>query len=178
MTTTANLEQSQTRDLQRQMIGHGMLILLIGMLAGIGLLVSLIGGLEMWPGKLLTVNLPGNSAAWVRFHIGQLLNAFMVVLVALVLPVLGVELRLARRLGWLTVGTGWANTLFYAAALFAPNRALTFGNNRLGDANLASLIGLVPGLVFAVISIVVVLVLVGQSFRRPTWPATQKISGV
>jgi tetrahydromethanopterin S-methyltransferase subunit F len=155
-----------------------MLILLVGMLAGIGLLVSLIGGLEMWPGKIFTIHLPGDSNAWVRFHIGQLLNAFMVVLVALVLPVLGVEPKLGRRLGWLTVGTGWANTLFYAAALFAPNRALTFGNNRLGDANLASFIGLVPGLVFAVISIVVVLILAGQSFRRPGWPATQKVSGV
>lgn len=149
------------------MIGHGMLILLIGLLAGAGLLVSLIGGLEMWPGKLLPVHLPGNSAAWVRFHIGQLLNAFLIILVALVLPVLGFASRAGRRIGWLIVGTGWANTLFYAAALFAPNRALTFGNNRLGDANLASLIGLVPGLVFAVVSIVAVVLLAGQSFRRP-----------
>ncbi|OXI33570.1 hypothetical protein CFB84_38225 [Burkholderia aenigmatica] len=178
MTMTPQLVQSQTRDLQRQMIGHGMLILLIGMLAGIGLLVSLIGGLETWPGRLVSVHLPGSSAAWVRFHIGQLLNAFLIVLVALTLPVLGVEPRLGRRLGWLMVGTGWANTLFYGAALFAPNRALTFGNNRLGDANLASFIGLVPGLVFAIISIIVVLILVGLSFRRPVWPATQKISGV
>ncbi|WP_321818685.1 MULTISPECIES: styrene-oxide isomerase StyC [unclassified Paraburkholderia] len=178
MTTNASFMRSETRDIQRQMIGHGMLILLVGMLAGIGLLVSLIGGVEIWPGKLLSVHLPGKGNSWVRFHIGQLLNAFLVVLVALVLPVLGIEPRLARRLGWLIVGTGWANTLFYAAALFAPNRALTFGSNRLGDANLASLIGLVPSLVFAVISIVVVVILAGQSFRRPAWPATQNISGV
>ncbi|WP_155628192.1 styrene-oxide isomerase StyC [Burkholderia territorii] len=178
MTTTVNHVQSETRDLQRQMIGHGMLILLIGMLAGIGLLVSLIGGLETWPGRLVSVHVPGSSNAWVRFHIGQLLNAFLIVLVALVLPVISVEPRLGRRVGWLIVGTGWANTLFYAAALFSPNRALTFGNNRLGGANLASFIGLVPGLVFAIISIVVVLILAGLSFRRPAWPATHKTSGV
>lgn len=170
--------RSEMREIQRHMIGHGMLILLVGMLAGIGLLISLIGGLEIWPGNILAVHLPGNGGGWVRFHIGQFLNAFLVVLVALVFPVLGIEPRLARRLGLLIVGTGWANTLFYAAALFAPNRALTFGSNRLGDANLASLIGLVPGLVFAVISIVVVVVLAGQSFRRLAWPATQNISGV
>lgn len=71
-----------------------MLILLIGLMAGIGLLVSLIGGLEAWPGKLFPINLPGDSSAWVRFHIGQLLNAFLIVLVALMLPVLGVTSRI------------------------------------------------------------------------------------
>ncbi|WP_152601920.1 styrene-oxide isomerase StyC [Burkholderia paludis] len=178
MTTTSTLAQSQARTLQRHMIGHGMLILLVGLLAGGGLLVSLTGGLEVWPGRLLAVRVPGDSAAWVRFHIGQLLNAFLIVMVALILPVLGVALTLARRVGWLIVGTGWANTLFYAAALFAPNRALTFGGNRFGAANGASFIGLVPALVFAVVSIVAVLVLAAQSFRRPVWPATQDRGGI
>jgi hypothetical protein len=149
------------------MIGHGMLILMIGLLAGVGLLISLIGGLEIWPGKLVSFELPGNSNAWVRFHIGQLLNASLIVLIALVLPVLDFEPRSAARIGWLAVGVGWANTLFYAAALFTPNRALTFGSNRLGDANLASVIGLAPALVFAVISIGIVVVLAGRAFRRP-----------
>jgi hypothetical protein len=149
------------------MIGHGMLILLIGLLAGIGLLISLIGGLEAWPGKLFPIALPGSSGAWVRFHMGQLLNAFLIVLVALMLPVLAFDYRDERRIGWFAVGIGWANTLFYAAALFAPNRALTFGSNRLGGASFASLIGLAPALVFAVVSVVVVAVLTRQAFRRP-----------
>ena len=166
MTATANLGQSPVRDVQRRMIGHGMLILLIGLLAGIGLLVSLIGGIEAWPGKLFPIGLPGDTSSWVRFHIGQLLNAFLIVLVALMLPVLGFDARGGQRIGWFTVCVGWANTLFYAAALFAPNRALTFGDNRLGNANLASLIGLAPVLVFAIVSVFVVVVLTRQAFRR------------
>ena len=166
MTATANLDQSSVRDVQRRMIGHGMLILLIGLLAGIGLLVSLIGGIEAWPGKLFPIGLPGDTSSWVRFHIGQLLNAFLIVLVALMLPVLGFDARGGQRIGWFTVCVGWANTLFYAAALFAPNRALTFGDNRLGNANLASLIGLTPALVFAIVSVFVVVVLTRQAFRR------------
>lgn len=166
MTANSSYGLSVNRDFQRRMIGHGMLILLIGMLVGIGLLVSLIGGLETLPGKLLPIELPGNASGWVRFHIGQLLNAFLIVLVALVLPVLGLEPASGQRIGRFTVGIGWANTLFYAAALFAPNRALSFGDNRLGKANLASVIGLAPALVFAVISVVVVIVLARQAFRR------------
>lgn len=164
--------RGQTESLQRRMIGHGMLILLIGMLAGIGLLVSLIGGLEAWPGRLLPIALPGDSEAWVRIHLGQLLNAFLIVLVALILPVLGFGEKAGRRIAWLTVGTGWANTIFYWAALFAPNRALTFADNRLGTANLASAIGLFPALLFAILSIAVVIVLAKQAFRGAAHPVS------
>jgi len=55
--------------------------------------------------------------------------------------------------------------LFYAAALFAPNRALTFVDNALGAANVASVIGLSPALLFAVVSIIVVGMLARQAFR-------------
>ncbi|HBO0349196.1 styrene-oxide isomerase StyC [Pseudomonas aeruginosa] len=162
-----NQEESSLRGTQKWMIGHGLLILLIGLLAGVGLLVSLIGGLEVFPGRLVMLELPGNSSGWVRFHIGQLLNAFLIILVALSLPVLAIDSRKAGRLGGWVIGIGWANTLFYAAALLAPNRALTFADNRLGVANLASVIGLAPALVFAVVSIVVVGVLVRHAFYRP-----------
>lgn len=157
--------QSGLGALQGRMIGHGMLLLLTGLLAGVGLLVSLIGGLEYWPGQLFTLQLPGNSAAWVRIHIGSMLNAFLIVLVALVLPILRFPPAAARRIAILVAATGWANAVFYWAALFAPNRALTFGGNRLGEANLASVLGLVPALLFAVVSIAVVFVLARQAFR-------------
>ena len=35
--------------LQKKMIGHGALILLVGILAGVGLLISLVGGIELMP---------------------------------------------------------------------------------------------------------------------------------
>jgi hypothetical protein len=155
------------REVQRGMIGHAMLILLIGLFAGVGLLVSLIGGLEVWPGVLARFEIPGGSDAWVRLHLGQMLNAFLILLVALVLPILDFPPRSERRVARLSVGVGWANTIFYLAALLAPNRALTFGDNRLGSANLASVVGLAPALLFALVSIFVVVVLARQAFRRP-----------
>src|SRR6516225_1348347 len=112
---------------QRLMIAHGLFILFIGMVAGVGLLISLLGGLEVWPGRIVPIDVPGGSAAWGRLHLGQILNAFLIILTALALPVLDADARFARRLNWMVVGTGWANTAFYLAALFAPNRALTFG---------------------------------------------------
>lgn len=147
------------------MIGHAAIILLIGMLAGVGLLVSLVGGVEVWPGKILALELPGQTAAWVRTHIGGMLNAILIMVAALVLPVLGFDAAGARRIAWMLVGTGWANTVFYWAAILAANRALTFGDNRFGPWSIVSLVGLAPALVFVFISIVAVVLLARQAFR-------------
>jgi hypothetical protein len=94
-----------------------------------------------------------------------MLNAFMIMLVALVLPIVDFEEANAYRMSWMLIGTGWANTLFYWAAIFAPNRALTFGDNAFGPANLASILGLAPSLLFAVISIIAVVQLARQAWR-------------
>ncbi|TPQ33943.1 styrene-oxide isomerase StyC [Cupriavidus pinatubonensis] len=149
---------------QRSMVGHAMLILFIGMIAGMGLLSSLIGGVEWWPGKLLSFQLPGPTDAWVRTHLGGMLNAFLILLVALVLPILQVNAQRARVVGWLFVCTGWANTVFYWAAIFSANRALTFGDNRFGASSLFSVIGLIPGLVFAIVSLIAVFLLACAAF--------------
>lgn len=159
MSTAMNLT-----GVQRKMIGHAALILLVGMLAGVGLLVSLLGGMEVWPGTILPLQLPGKTDAWVRTHIGGMLNAFLIMLAALVLPVLGFDAGGARRLSWMLVGTGWANTLFYWAAIFSPNRALSFGDNRFGGASLAAVLGLAPALLFTVVSLVAVAMLARKAF--------------
>jgi len=151
--------------IQRRMERHAALVLLIGMLAGVGLLMSLLGGLEIWPGTILPLQLPGSTDAWVRTHIGGMLNAFLIMMVALVLPIVDFDEASAHRMSWMLVGTGWANTIFYWAAIFAPNRALTFGDNAFGSANFASILGLAPSLFFAVVSIVAVAQLARQALR-------------
>lgn len=150
---------------QKIMIGHAALILLVALVAGICLLVSLVGGLEVAPGRIYPLALPGEPGAWARTHVGGILNALLVIAVALVLPGLGFSDRAAGRIGWALVGTGWANTLFYWAALLAPNRALTIGANPFGHGTLPSIIGYVPGLIFAIVSLVAVAAIARQAFR-------------
>jgi hypothetical protein len=140
-------------EIQRRMIGHAALILFIGMLAGFGLLMSLIGGIELIPGTITPISIVGGTDAWVRAHTGGILNALLILGVALALPPLRFQAQAAGRIKWMVVGTGWANTLFYWAALFAPNRALSFASNRFGHSSLASAIGLGPALLFVFISL-------------------------
>ncbi|GAC1619736.1 MAG: hypothetical protein NVS9B10_00750 [Nevskia sp.] len=149
--------------LQKKMVGQGALVLLVGMSAGFGLLMSLLGGIELIPGSIIPFSIPGTTDAWVRAHLGGMMNAFLIILVALLIPGLGFAEAGARRLYWMLVGTGWANTLFYWAALFAPNRALSFADNKFGPSNTAAIIGLLPALAFAVISIVAVALLAKQA---------------
>ena len=153
-------------SVQRRMIGHASLILFVAMCAGIGLLASAIGGVELVPGTIMAVEVPGTTAGWVRTHIGGILNALLVYVIALIMPGLGFSGKAMQRIGTIMILTGWANTVFYWAAMFAPNRALTFASNRLGTANLASWIGLAPGLVFAVLSLITVGVIARQAFKN------------
>lgn len=151
-------------SLHRSMIGHGLIILLIGMILGVGLLASLLGGMEIIPGSIIAFDVPGDPAAWVRAHIGAMLNGMLIILIALLIITLKLSLRMAGHLRWMLVGTGYANTLFYLASMLAPNRALSFADNRFGEANVFTLVGLVPTLIFVVVSIVAVSMLIYHVF--------------
>ncbi len=89
--------------IQRRMIGHAALILFIGMLAGFGLLVSLIGGIELIPGTVIPISIFGGTDAWVRAHTGGILNALLILGVALALPLLRFQVQAAGRIKWMIV---------------------------------------------------------------------------
>ncbi len=150
--------------LQKKMIGQGAAVMLVGMLAGIGLLMSLLGGIELVPGHIIEFKIFGEPEAWVRTHIGGMLNGMLIMLVATFMGGIGINGASANRMFWMLVGTGWANTLFYWAAMFSPNRALSFADNKLGESTLVAILGLAPALLFAVISIIAMFILMKQAF--------------
>ena len=151
---------------QRKMVAHGAVIILIALASGFGLVMSLIGGFEVFPGTILSFDIPGDPSAWARTHVGGILNGLLVMVGALLIHTMGLPERLASRLYWMLVGTGYANTVFYWGALFAPSRALTFGDNRLGETNIAGIIGFGPALVFAVITMIAMLMLIRHGFSK------------
>lgn len=150
--------------LQKKMIAQGAAVMFVGMVAGFGLVMSLVGGMELIPGSIIQFTIPGSTDAWARTHVGGILNGMLIFVVAILIGGLGFADAAAGRLYWMLVGTGWANTIFYWAALFAPNRALTFADNKHGESNLAAIIGLAPALLFAVISLIAVFLLMRQAF--------------
>ncbi len=148
----------------RAMVGHGAIVTFFGLAAGFGLVMSLIGGFELFPGSILAFDIPGDSRAWARTHAGGLMNGMLVLIGALLVHNLELEDRFARRLQWMLVGAGYANTLFYWGGMLSPSRALTLGDNRLGESNLAGIIGFAPALIFAFVTMAAMLMLVAHAF--------------
>ena len=149
---------------QRRMVGHGAIIMLIGLLAGFGLAIELVGGFEYFPGQLLAMDPPADGSAWARTHVGGLLNGLMVFAGALLLWGLAAPAKLNKQIAWMLVGAGYANTIFYWAGMFAPGRALTFGDNRIGETSLAGVIGFAPAFVFAAVTMVAMVLLAKHAF--------------
>ncbi|MEC9408534.1 MAG: styrene-oxide isomerase StyC [Abyssibacter sp.] len=150
----------------QQMIGHGAIVMLIGLIAGFGLVMSLIGGFEVFPGTILRFEIPGESDAWARAHLGGLTNGMLVILFALFIHAAQLPDRQAGQLRWMLVATGYGNTAFYWGGLLSPNRALTLGDNRLGESNLFSVLGLVPALVVAFVLIAATVIVIRWAFVR------------
>lgn len=154
------------RTQQRHMVAHGAIVILIALAAGFGLVISLIGGFEVFPGTIVEFEFPGDPSAWARTHAGGIMNGLLVFAGALITHAMDLPQKTASRLYWMLVGTGYANTAFYWGALFAPSRAVTFGDNRLGDTNLAGILGFAPALVFAFITMIAMVILIRHGFSR------------
>ena len=104
----------------QRMVGHGAIVTLIALVAGFGLLIRLVGGFELLPGFILELQIPGDSEAWARTHVGGLLNGLLVFAGALLIHAMHLPERTAFHLSWMFVGTGYGNTVFYWGGLFAP----------------------------------------------------------
>ena len=98
---------------QRTMTGHGVLMIFSALLFGLGLWMFLIGGFELYPGKIIEFELPGTAEGWVKAHVGPALNGMMVIAVAYVLPNLNFIEKNEKILGYIIVLDGWSNVLFY-----------------------------------------------------------------
>jgi hypothetical protein len=132
---------------QQLMIGNAVLVIMISMLAGFMLGFGLIGGLELYPGKIIEMPYYGSTDGWVRAHTGGLANGLLIIGVALALPLIPLSARMRKFNVYGFIYIGWANTAFYWFGNAAASRALSFGDNPLGATNIMGAIGF--GLAFA-----------------------------
>ena len=138
---------------QKIMIGNGLLVILAAMLSGFMLGFGLIGGLELYPGKIVEMPYYGTTDGWARAHTGGTANGLMIIAVALALPLIPLTERMLKLTAWGFVYIGWANTAFYWFGNAAESRALSFGDNPLGASNLLGAAGFGLALVGALLII-------------------------
>jgi hypothetical protein len=161
------------KTFQQKMAGHGVLMIFCTLLFGLGLWMRLLDGFELWPGYLLHFSIPGTPEGWARAHVGPALNGMMVIAVAFVLPSLDFSDKTRHVLGWIVVGDGWSNVIFYFFSNLTPNRGLSFGDNHFVSADIFSTIALAPAYLFGVLAMGSLLI-VGVRAIGPASESVQK----
>jgi hypothetical protein len=126
---------------QKLMIGNGLLVIVVAMLSGFMLGFGLIGGLEIYPGKIVEMPYYGSTEGWARAHAGGLANGLMIIVVAMALPLIPLGAGMQKLTVYGLIYIGWANTAFYWFGNASASRALSFGDNPLGSTNLFGVIG-------------------------------------
>ncbi|MCX7062220.1 MAG: hypothetical protein NTZ11_15215 [Gammaproteobacteria bacterium] len=125
---------------------HGAAVAVIGLVSGFGLVFAILDAWQVWPVTLnTTVPVPGSEHGWRVAHVAGVLNGMLMILVGLAL-VPAAPGPVAQR--WIVGGlvwTGWGNTVFFHLANASSNRALTAGSSRLGEADVAGVIGYLVG---------------------------------
>ncbi len=144
------------------MIGNGLLVVLASMFAGFMLMFLLIGGIEIWPGKIVPLSIYGTSEGWVRAHTGGALNGILVIVIALAMPALRLSPLMQRVTAYGFIYIAWSFTVFYWLGNASGNRALTLGDSPLGESDIIGIIGFLPGLP-SVVLVVVLLAMAAKS---------------
>lgn len=142
------------------MVANGLLVMLVSMFAGFMLMFNLTGGFEIWPGTILGFPVYGTTEGWVRAHSGGVTNALLVMAIAFALPHINVSAFQEKFLAYGFIYVAWSFTVFYWLGNASANRALTFGDNQLGESSLVSVLGFLPGLPSVVLVVVLLIIAV------------------
>ncbi len=148
------------------LMANGMLVLLIGLLAGVMLIFSLLDAVTLWPLPVWEMEIPGSTRGWSSAHVGGILNGVMLGGSALLMLKLELSDKRAFWVGWGMIITGWANTLFYWAGNFSANRGLSVAATPFGEGDIAGALAFAGGGAGMVFTTVAVIVLARAGFEK------------
>jgi hypothetical protein len=76
----------------------------------------------------------------------MLMLGLLLMVIALALPKLNLSANMQRFVAYGFIYVAWSFTVFYWLGNAAENRALTFGDNPLGQSDIFGILGFLPGL--------------------------------
>ena len=95
-----------------------------------------------------------------RAHSGGVTNALLVRAIAFALPHINVSAFQENFLAYGFIYVAWFFTVSYWLGNASANRALTFGDNQLGESSLVSVLGFLPDLPSVVLVVVLLIIAV------------------
>lgn len=155
-----------TEQFAYKVIGHGMLVLLIGLLSGFGLIFSLLDAVALWPLPAWEVSIPGSTRGWQATHVGGILNGVMMAGIALLMIKLELTGKRLTWVGWGMIITGWGNTLFYWAGNFSQNRGLSMTDTPFGPGDIWGALSFIGGGGAMLFTIIATIMLALAAFEK------------
>lgn len=157
---------AERTQLANRVILHGLIVLLIGLVAGVLLVFSLLDAVALWPLPTMEVVIPGSTRGWQAAHVGGIVNGVFMIAISWLMGYLSLDERSAAWSGWGAIVMGWGNTLFYWAGNFAENRGLSVGDTPYGAGDLAGALAYLGGGVGMIVTFVFVVVLIRAAAQR------------
>lgn len=124
---------------------HAVLMLTVGLIAGVMLVFSLLDAVNFWPFPVWEVAIPGSTRGWQAAHVGGILNAVMLIALAFVMLKLHLPERKVALASWGLVAMGWGNTVFYWAGNVSSNRGLSMADTVYGSTDIAGMLAFIGG---------------------------------
>ena len=147
-------------------IAHGMIILFIGLAAGVMLIFSLLGAVTLWPLPVWEVVIPGTTRGWQAAHVGGITNGVMMAAIALIMMKLELSERHFKWAGWGMIIMGWGNTVFYWGGNFSTNRGLSIGETPFGPGDIPGALAFLGGGLAMFITFFVIAILAKAAFKK------------
>lgn len=136
------------KSYQKKAIKHGVLGILVGMFAGVGLMFSFLGELSFWPLFSIPIEMNGDHTLWRGAHVGPILNGLMCILLSMSLSFLEPTEQEAKKVCNYLSYMVWGNVIFYIARLWGTdNRGLAFSTEHFGPGNIFDVIAMLPAAV-------------------------------
>ena len=138
-------QNNHANPLFRRAVFHAILVLSIGLVAGLMLAFSLLDAVNLWPLPVWEVTIPGSNRGWAAAHVGGILNGIMLIALIHLATKLDLSDRDFRLTAWSLIITGWGNTVFYWAGNIAPNRGLSVEDTVYGGADIWGVLAFLGG---------------------------------
>ena len=136
---------TQSSAYSHRVVLHAIIVLSIGLIAGLMLTFSLLDAVNLWPLPVWEVSIPGSDRGWATAHVGGILNGILLIALINLATKLELSERDFRLGSWSLIITGLANTIFYWAGNLAPNRGLSVDDTIYGSADIWGAIAFLSG---------------------------------
>ena len=139
---------------QALLLGHGALVVIVGLLGGYMLVFAVLGRVEIWPLFALELEVPGGVRAWRATHVGAITNGLLCAMGALALPFLTAG-KSRTFVVYGLIFTAWANSAFYIFSAFGNTHGLSGGQvDGLGKGNVYDVLAYIPAVLAATVAII------------------------